>query len=334
MGWIPSGEIATATSGTYTVTANAGAGGTRVVRIPVDGASDLWVSYRNKAGHDAGLSSTYAFRTSVHSYSGSASAKTFLLTTLGDGESYSDTTNGVTVTQLSNDGLTATISVSVVATPGQPTLAVSPSAGVAQPGASETYTVSLTNRDSAASAPTTFSLSAMGQATDWTYAISPASLTLAPGASGTAQLTVTSLATDADTSQTVTVNVSGAVALHAISSTTTHHVDGTAPSSPALSGSAGRKGASLSWTASTDAHANLGLTYVVYRDGAEIGTTTQTSYSDNAGSGTFTYTVACRDSAGNASADSNALTLTTSTKGGGGGKGNGGGPGGGKGKKK
>jgi len=90
-------------------------------------------------------------------------------------------------------------------------------------------------------------------------------------------------------------------------------VDTTPPSVPAnLSAAAvSASQVNLSWTASTD---NVGVTgYRVYRNGAQIGTTTQTSFPDTgllAGTG-YTYTVSAYDAAGNSSAQSAPATATT-----------------------
>lgn len=67
----------------------------------------------------------------------------------------------------------------------------------------------------------------------------------------------------------------------------------------------------LSWGPSSD---NVGVsTYVVYRDGVQIGTTVGTTFTDTGvwPSKAFSYTVAARDAAGNLSAQSSALVLTT-----------------------
>jgi len=67
----------------------------------------------------------------------------------------------------------------------------------------------------------------------------------------------------------------------------------------------------LSWTASTD---NVGVTgYRVYRNGSQINTTTNTSYSDTGltANATYSYTVAAYDVAGNISSQSTAAQATT-----------------------
>jgi chitodextrinase len=67
----------------------------------------------------------------------------------------------------------------------------------------------------------------------------------------------------------------------------------------------------LSWNASTD---NVGVTgYRVYRNGSQITTTANTSYSDNnlSASTNYSYTVSAYDAAGNSSAQSSAASATT-----------------------
>jgi len=67
----------------------------------------------------------------------------------------------------------------------------------------------------------------------------------------------------------------------------------------------------LSWTASTD---NVGVTgYRIYRDGSQIATTANTSYSDTglSPSTTYTYRVAAYDAAGNQSSQSASASATT-----------------------
>ena len=67
----------------------------------------------------------------------------------------------------------------------------------------------------------------------------------------------------------------------------------------------------ISWTASTDNVAVAG--YQVFRNGAKVGTTTTTSYTDTglAPSATYTYAALAYDSSNNLSAQSAQLTVTT-----------------------
>lgn len=90
-------------------------------------------------------------------------------------------------------------------------------------------------------------------------------------------------------------------------------VDTTAPTAPVLSGTLSGTTASLSWSASTDA---VGVTgYVIYRNGAQVGTTTASvrtfSNTGLTAGNTYTYTVRARDAAGNLSALSNSVAVST-----------------------
>ena len=89
--------------------------------------------------------------------------------------------------------------------------------------------------------------------------------------------------------------------------------DTEAPTAPSLlvSPSKTNSTVSLSWTASSD---NVGVhSYVVYRGGIQVGTTTTTSYTDNglSASTSYQYTVKAKDAAGNLSIASNSLNVTT-----------------------
>jgi chitodextrinase len=82
-----------------------------------------------------------------------------------------------------------------------------------------------------------------------------------------------------------------------------------APSGLAVTGTTSTSIA-LSWHAATD---NVGVSgYLIFRNGAQIGTTTGTSYTDaGLSGGSYSYTVKARDAAGNVSAASAAVTAST-----------------------
>lgn len=93
-------------------------------------------------------------------------------------------------------------------------------------------------------------------------------------------------------------------------------IDVTPPTVPTnLAGKAASQTAiNLTWTKSDDA---VGVTsYRIYRNGAEIGTSTTTSYADKGltASTKYTYSVAAYDAAGNASAQCTAVNVTTKTE--------------------
>ena len=97
--------------------------------------------------------------------------------------------------------------------------------------------------------------------------------------------------------------------------------DTTAPSAPSGLAATGTTASSttLNWTAATD---NVGVTgYQIIRNGAQVATTTSTSYTDTGLSAatSYSYTVKAVDAAGNVSAASNTASVTTTASGGGGG---------------
>ncbi|MBI3832236.1 MAG: PKD domain-containing protein [Planctomycetes bacterium] len=116
MGWQSSGTVANVSAnGTYTYTLSAlenNTTTTQVVEIPKpDTGDNYYISYRAPIGIDAtNLESGYRNTTTVHHYS-SGSTWTYLSSYLADGGTYSDSVNGITVTQTSHTASTATIQV-------------------------------------------------------------------------------------------------------------------------------------------------------------------------------------------------------------------------------
>jgi fibronectin type 3 domain-containing protein len=98
-----------------------------------------------------------------------------------------------------------------------------------------------------------------------------------------------------------------------VAASATTPADTTAPTVPAGVSAIARNSSSVlvSWSASSDDVAVT--TYIVKRDGTQIGTTGVASYTDNSVSGgnAYSYTVAASDAAGNTSAASAAATVTT-----------------------
>ena len=231
MGWMPPGNIVTVTqSGTYTVAAlelsPTQAPGPQILKIAKPDTGDYYYfSYRQPLGLDSGLRSAYWNRINVHKYIGNYDAyNTYLLQLLDDAGVFSDAANGIAVTQVSHGSDRATVSVQIsgaaACQAATPTLALSPASQSATAGATLSYTVSLTNKDSSACAATTFSL-AGAVPSGWTGAVSPATLSLAPGATGSATLAVTSSAASAAATYSVPLNVSDAAS-------TTHATSGNA----------------------------------------------------------------------------------------------------------
>jgi hypothetical protein len=163
-----------------------------------------YVEYRQANGFDGFLSGNTNVLTGVVIHSGSESTgdSSFLLdltpatTTwfdpaLGVGQSFQDADNGVTITLMSADNTGATIAVSYGAptcVPANPTVALSSQNSIAQPGATVTYTVSVTNRDTACGT-STFNLQSVAP-NGWTVSSNVSSLNIAAGATASASLQV------------------------------------------------------------------------------------------------------------------------------------------------
>jgi hypothetical protein len=89
----------------------------QVFEIPVTGGSSYLLSYRRQEGYDSDLLDGYAEVTTVHRQAGTT-GNTLLIARLDDGDTFEDEAAGITVTQLDNDGATATVLVSTGEEPG------------------------------------------------------------------------------------------------------------------------------------------------------------------------------------------------------------------------
>lgn len=270
------------------------------------------------------MSTTYTKGINIHRYQGTDYGYTTHLKTLIDGETFADSANGITVTQVSQGGGYATVQVGFGGgggggcTAATPAVALSPATLVAKPGAAANFSVAVTNQDGAGCANTRFALSNIGTAAG---SPSPGDLTLAAGQSGSSTLApaTTNLA-DGSYALTVTATDSDGVEPHHGASGqggATLLVDGTPPSTPAgLKGSVDRQGrVSLSWSASSDALSGV-AGYTVYRNDAAIGQVSSVGFTDSTATAgtTYQYAVSARDVAGNASAVSGKVTVTVAGK--------------------
>ncbi len=259
----------------------------------------------------------------MHRYNSDGTlAKTFLLAGLADGESFVDSVNGITVTQISHDAAHTTARIDLtpacVATP--PSLSVSPQAQSAPGGSNLTYQVLITNRDTSACPASGFSVSDAVPA-GWTTAVSPATLMLGSGATGQVNVTVTSPSAAPIGTYTTTIKANDQADTSSTSSATATYTvqpslqDSVAPSAPSGLTAAvnqSKKQIALSWKAATDNVAVLG--YRVWRNGLAVGTSATTGWIDRAWSGgaTYVYSVVAYDAAGNVSGASNSVTVTLS----------------------
>jgi hypothetical protein len=295
----------------------AAAGSPQVVKVRPNSGDPYYVSFRTGVGYDSTMpsSATYLNKLSVHRYSGSGNSR--FIAALGDGQAYSDPASGVTFQQLARNADSATFSVTTTCVAQAPGVSLSPSsqgAGATLP-ATRSYTLNVTNRDSAACSNSTFALARTLPGT-WAGGFASATITLAPGASGTATLSVTAPAGAGSGSYAITAGTAADSAHAAATATGTFWIDTAAPSAPTnLRASVKGPKVTLSWTAATDNNGGSGVARYEIRRGTTLaGTSSSTTYSDSPGNGTHSYTVVAIDGAGNVSPASAPVTAKVGRK--------------------
>ncbi len=246
LGWLSYGAappITTVqTDGTYLIDAYASQSSSpKALKIlkatdPVSGRRTwYYLEYRQAIGFDSVLSSSESLMQSTNvlngvifhtNYEGNGGNSGYLLDmtpetyqlytrdpALEVGESFVDPDGGATITTIWVDSSFAEVSVTLepqACMPANPTVALSPSESLwVEPGTPVTYTLTVTNRDSAACNNAGFDLLA-GVPAGWTASFGTAALTLAPGASGTTTLDVASPVSEADGFYDITVTVENA----------------------------------------------------------------------------------------------------------------------------
>jgi len=329
LGWLAPGSIELVKDGGTFNVAPLGldpalASGPQVLMIAKPDTNEYYyLSYRRPVGFDRYIDGLSYDLLSVHKYKGDGSSTpTTLLTRLNDGQSYVDVVNGITVSLMSRTTSYATARVEFTTprcTPVAPTLNVSPASQTAIGGTSLSYTLTLTNADTASCAPTTFALNRVLPA-GWSGTVSPSSLTLGPGGIGQGTLIVTSTSTATPGSYNGTVDASDVAATHVASASVVYTVQSMSDSEPPttplnLTGKTRQKQIDLSWTASTDNVRVVG--YRVMKNGVVVATATTPSWTDTAvkQGAAYTYAVVAYDAVGNVSQASDSITLVLSSGG-------------------
>jgi hypothetical protein len=321
-GWMPSGTVVDAgAAGTYsltTVSNTASVGAPQVLRLyKADTREYYYVSLRQAIGLDAALATTFVGTLSVHRASGTLPAKTYLMQVLAAGQTFVDGANGITIANQGAANGVATVGVALtgtaaICTRALPTVAVSPASQTASPGAARSFTVTVTNRNSAACGSSTF---AMTQAlpSGFSASFSASSLALGAGASGSVTWTAASAAASPDA--TYMLDATAADSASGVSRTTAHasyivYRDSTAPTLAITSPSATLAAATFSLRTNLAIAANAsdpsGIQAVeFYGSGVLLARDTAAPYSANwnlrkAGKGVHTIKVRAIDNAGNA----------------------------------
>ncbi|MES2716618.1 MAG: Ig-like domain-containing protein [Pseudomonadota bacterium] len=201
-GWQPSGTVLDVTNaGSYAV---ASVSDSSVVATPQvlriakpDTADYYYISLRQATGYDAALGSQYVNALSVHRATGILPTRTYLMQVLAAGQSFSDASNGITI---SNQGVSngaagvGVVLAAAVCTRAAPSISLSPASQTATAGTTLAYTITVQNNNTAACATASFNLGQVLPA-GFTGALSATSLALAAGASGAVSWAVTPLST-------------------------------------------------------------------------------------------------------------------------------------------
>jgi hypothetical protein len=203
----------------------------------------FFVELRRPVGWDANLYRTGVF---IHLASDSQPDSSTLLdmtpttSPLSDdafldvGKSFTDPVSGITFTTVAVDSTSAAITIGMAApapcTPSAPSLTASPLQSPAvQPGTPVTYTVFVTNTDSAGCVASTFALQATPPTTSWSKAFGAPSLTLAPGATASTTLQITSPVVPAGSYPIVVAATSTTDSTQAASTTVSYTVASDSP---------------------------------------------------------------------------------------------------------
>ena len=200
-GWMPAGSVQDVGSGgSYalaSVSTNEGAASPQVLRIvKPDSNEHYYISLRQALNLDASLAAGYLNNLSVHRAGGTLPTRTYLLANVAVGQSFTDTVNGITV---SNQGIAnGTATVGVVFSGGScvrnaPTISVSPSSQTAAPGAASAYSVTVTNRNTSYCGSSTFAMSQVLPA-GFSGSFAAPNLSIAAGASASTSWSVGSSA--------------------------------------------------------------------------------------------------------------------------------------------
>lgn len=329
-GWVSGSRLQdVSNAGSYAISAleSTAPSGAQVLRLAKpDTAEYYYVSLRQPVGVDTNLWTTYQNMVTVHQSTGTLPAYTYLLASLDAGQAWTDSINGIQVTNQGVSGSSATVAVGFggsTCTRQVPTLSASPASQTAAPGTTLAYTLSVTNNNSAACPSATFNV---GQSlpAGFTGSLGATSLTLAPGATASVAWNVAASTTIADGVYTVNANVGEAsvtntAATHAgytvLAAPPPPTTDTTPPvvsiTSPIASAVISTRLIGLSALASD----NVGVAKVeFYVDGKLIATDTGAPYSASwnvgkAARGTHSIKARAVDSTGNAAEQTISITL-------------------------
>jgi hypothetical protein len=206
LGWLPPEQITAVTQGgEYRLapieTDPAEATAPQALRIGKGAQEFYQLSYREPMGFDDKLDAAYLGRLTLHHYRGRGKGTTtYLLRSLANGETFTDPTQGISITQTTQNGneMQARIDLTLdTCQAGVPHLAIAPPDVLGNPGETLQYDVMVTNMDRTSCPVRNFTLDTR-LPLGWTGDISPRTIELSSGHSDTAILSATP-ATDSPT---------------------------------------------------------------------------------------------------------------------------------------
>lgn len=217
--WIPSSQVKSVnSSGTYIIERDySTSASTKVLKInKPDTGQAYYVSYKQASGFNASLGDGNTRGASVYLMPSSGfydhskllsmqSGGGYTNSALWDGGVFTDTANGLTITQLSHTADTVTLDVQLSTPPcttSNPSVSVSPASKTGAPGSALAYTVSVTNRNSTYCDTSTFTINPV---VPTGFTTNPVNVNVAPGSTVNSNITVTSGATVSDGSYPYTV---------------------------------------------------------------------------------------------------------------------------------
>lgn len=214
-----------------------------MLKIAKPNTGDLYyLSFRQSIGDYNQLSTSYTQGINIHRYRVTGYGYTSHIKTLIDGETFTDSINGISFTQISQSGSYATLQVSYGCAANTPTVTILPATLALSSGNMANFTVNVTNKDVSGCGNTTFSFNGANNVINGSFATPE--ITLSPSQTGSSTLsTDTYLNEGSYTLSVIVTDSDGNALLHPINGqgSATLIIDSTPPSTPAiLSGSANR----------------------------------------------------------------------------------------------
>lgn len=328
--WLPSSSVSqVTTNGDYVIYGDyESASAPNILKISKPNTNEsYYLSYRQAKGFDASMPAGETSGATIQIWSNTpGSAYTKLLTAtpgaantdsaLKDGGVFSDSTNGITVTQLSHDAQSVKVRVAFsgpTCSQANPTVTVTPASQTGGAGTALAYKVSVSDADSSVCSSATYAVTAEVPSG---FQSTAQSVTLTPGATGSATLSVTSPGASVDGSFPIVfkaTNASSGAYTGKVNATYTVYTPVADKISPTASITSPASGATVNGNVTITASAtdNVSVASVkFFIDGKLVSTDTSSPYSyrwainKKITSGAHTIMVQSTDSSGNISTPS------------------------------